>query len=1015
MSQPDPECDLLDALAAEFMERQRRGESPSIDEYATQHPGLAGEIRELFPAIGAMEQLKAREEQSSRGRASLGPVQLEQLGDYHILREIGRGGMGIVYEAEQESLHRRVAIKVLPRQSLLDPTYLRRFERESRIAANLHHTNIVPVFGVGEQDGYHYYVMQFIPGVGLDVLVAQLAEARRQGKAADVSDLGGIAASLLGADDPSTDSHTTALAHGGPPGEWEPPATDQTATAIAADVCDEGGAGSHDDAQVPEGGEPKPPTHHPGRNWRALADIVFQAADALHYAHTQGALHRDIKPANLLVDTHGVVWITDFGLAKVLHTDDATGSGALTGTLRYMAPEQLRGHAGVRSDVYSLGLTLYELIALRPAYEATTPANLMEQISRGGAPKPRSTDPDVPRDLETIVLKATAGDAHRRYRTAAELADDLRRFIEDRPILARRIGPVERLWRWSRRNPAVAGLGAATLALSVLVAAVASTGYIRTKRALAGQAAQRKRAEATSTLAQDALDRIFDRLGPLRTVRTSELTVEGAGGRSIELPTPPTLSKETAALLGDMLSFYNRLAAQPGEDAAVREKAAQANRRLGDIRQRFGQYEAALEAYARAIAIYGRLPEDAGRQAQIARLHNELGCVYRMTRQSTDARSSHQAAFTALDAIKGDASSAPGVRYELARTYFFLANRERPAPGTGPHRGRHGPPPRRRNGKGRPRGNMEDGHLPPDGQWQAGPPPPKPTGRQEEAMSGSLPPHEARAALDRAISLLDELGEQYPGNPNYRHLLARCYREQFQQLDREDHEAAPDALEQAVAGLEELVRDFPDVPDYRYDLSETLAAVDPVRHPTAFLTNWDIEGRLRRALHVSQGLVSDFPNIPHYLGSQAHIRHKLGLVLERLGRIGDAVETHQRAIDVQGELVERLPTAYYHQVWLGQFRHSLARLLMRRGETEEARSRIDQSIREMTGLLEKQSDMWYIHGLLAQDHRLLADILRREGDTDLSIEAAQRAEEHRKKLEAGSPHWPPPGDDVRRN
>ena len=1002
MTDPDP--DLLDALAAEFMERQRRGDSPSIEEYATQHPDLADEIRELFPAIGAMEQLKARGEQTTGGRASLGPVKLERLGDYHILREIGRGGMGIVYEAEQESLHRRVAIKVLPRQSLLEPTYLRRFERESRVAANLHHTNIVPVFGVGEQDGYHYYVMQFIPGVGLDVLVTQLAEARRQGQHADVSDLGGIAASLLSDDAVGSGSHVTALAQTDPPPRRLPSGGGRSATTIVAEVCDDDESPSRDEAPPPDADEPTPPTHHPGRNWRALADIVFQAADALHYAHTQGALHRDIKPANLLVDTHGVVWITDFGLAKALHADDVTGSGAITGTLRYMAPEQLRGHAGVRSDVYSLGLTLYELIALRPAYEAATPTDLMEQISRGGAPRPRSADPNVPRDLETVVLKATAGDPHRRYRTAAEFADDLRRFIEDRPILARRIGPLERLWRWSRRNPAVASLGAATLALSILVAAVASTGYIRTKRALAGQAAQRKRAEATSAVAQEALDRIFERLGPVRTVRTSELTVEGAGGTTIELPTPPTLSKDTAALLGDMLSFYNRLAAQPGEDAAVREKAAQANRRLGDIRQRLGQYEAALEAYARAIAICDQLPEDAGHQAQVARLHNELGHVYRMTQQSAKARDSHQAALTALEGIKGDAASAAGVRYELARAYFFLANRQRPAPGAGPHPAHHRPP--------RPGREGQKGSRPPG---PPGMPPPEPQDRRQDGAPGGLLPREARAALDTAISLLHELREQYPGNPNYRHLLARCYREQSQHPNTEGHEAASTSLEKAIASLEELVRDFPSVPDYRYDLSETLAAIDPVRRPTAFLTDWDIEGRLRRALDVSQGLVADFPNIPHYLGSQAHIQHKLGLVLERLDRIGDAVETHQRAIDVQQELVDRLPTAYYHQVWLGQFRHSLARLLMRRDELEEARSRLDQSIAELTALLEKQPDMWYIHGLLAQDYRLSADILRREGDTDRSRSAAQRAEEYRKKLAAESQQRAEPGVDVRRN
>ncbi|HID24380.1 MAG TPA: hypothetical protein EYP14_18550, partial [Planctomycetaceae bacterium] len=169
------------------MARLRRGESPSVAEYAERYPALADDIRELFPTIAAMERLKQGKERSADGRASLGPIRLERLGDYRIIREIGRGGMGIVYEAEQESLRRRVAVKVLPRQTLLDSKHLRRFQREARTAARLHHTNIVPIFGVGEQDGYHYYVMQYIRGVGLDQILRHLADSAassRQGSLA---------------------------------------------------------------------------------------------------------------------------------------------------------------------------------------------------------------------------------------------------------------------------------------------------------------------------------------------------------------------------------------------------------------------------------------------------------------------------------------------------------------------------------------------------------------------------------------------------------------------------------------------------------------------------------------------------------------------------------------------------------------------------------------------------------------------------------------------------------------
>ena len=170
------ERDPLEMLAAEYMERLRQGQSPSIADYAARHPELAEEIRDLFPTITFAERLKARQAQSSGGRATFGPDRLERLGDFRLIREIGCGGMGVVFEAEQESLGRRVAVKVLPRQVLLDEKHLKRFEREARIAANLHHTNIVEVFGVGEQDGFHYYVMQYIHGVGLDAVIPLLAK-----------------------------------------------------------------------------------------------------------------------------------------------------------------------------------------------------------------------------------------------------------------------------------------------------------------------------------------------------------------------------------------------------------------------------------------------------------------------------------------------------------------------------------------------------------------------------------------------------------------------------------------------------------------------------------------------------------------------------------------------------------------------------------------------------------------------------------------------------------------------
>ncbi|HRX80365.1 MAG TPA: protein kinase, partial [Pirellulaceae bacterium] len=182
MAEPTVDRDPVEFLAAEFVDRLRDGDRPTVEEYALAHPDWAEQIRDLFPTIAAMENLKLDKEVSSGGRASLGPTKIERLGDLRIVREIGRGGMGIVYEAEQESLGRRVAVKVLPKQSLLDDKHLRRFRREAKTAAKLHHTNIVPILGVGEQDGFHYYVMQIIRGAGLDEIIPRLKELSTSGK-----------------------------------------------------------------------------------------------------------------------------------------------------------------------------------------------------------------------------------------------------------------------------------------------------------------------------------------------------------------------------------------------------------------------------------------------------------------------------------------------------------------------------------------------------------------------------------------------------------------------------------------------------------------------------------------------------------------------------------------------------------------------------------------------------------------------------------------------------------------
>jgi eukaryotic-like serine/threonine-protein kinase len=472
---------LLNRLADEFAERYRRGERPSPQEFVDRHPELADEIREFFPAMAEMEQVKDDRE-GVEAPPARGPLPaLERLGDYRLLREVGHGGMGVVYEAEQVSLGRRVALKVLPQRLLADARTRRRFEREARAAARLHHTNIVPVFGVGEHEGLPYYVMQFIQGLGLDEVLEELKKlrpgagggstprptggelrgARRDVSAADVARslmTGAFVPGGVDADAPAAAADATvdqapgaAAGNASPSG---PPASGRLSDTLSP---------ASSSTVLPGAGPARRPGEGPWTYWQSVAQIGAQAADALDYAHKQGVVHRDVKPSNLLLDTRGTVWLTDFGLAKAEGAENLTHTGDVLGTLRYMPPEAFEGRSDVRSDLYSLGLTLYELLAFQPAFGEQERNRLVKQVTTQEPVPLRKLSRAVPRDLETIVHKATDREPARRYQTAGELAEDLRRFLADEPIRARRASLPERLARWGRRHPGVAGLLAALL------------------------------------------------------------------------------------------------------------------------------------------------------------------------------------------------------------------------------------------------------------------------------------------------------------------------------------------------------------------------------------------------------------------------------------------------------------------------------------------------------------------------------------------------------------------------
>jgi serine/threonine protein kinase/tetratricopeptide (TPR) repeat protein len=704
MSDGTPGQDTIEQLAEEWRDRLRRGERFEADEYIARCPHLADEIRDLFDAVVMIEELKPSVgDLTGAFTGNLGAVdgapRLERLGDFRILREVGRGGMGVVYEAEQESLGRRVALKVLPAQALADRQQHKRFQREARATARLHHTNIVPVYGVGEHDGMAYYVMQFIQGAPLDQVLAELKRLRKAKSTATTKQptpqAGASKAPTTNPNQPGADGAAAGVARSLMTGIFSPADSSkdkngssgqqsslvrQPASGGSGSSSGVDGSGTVSQSSVRMPGQAGHlPMADSGRHYyQSVAGIGLQVAEALEFANSQGIIHRDIKPSNLLLDNHGTVWVTDFGLAKALaDAENLTHTGDIVGTLRYMAPERFTGHADARGDIYSLGLTLYELLVQEPAFGETDRNRLIHQVTHDDLVPPRKRNPEIPRDLETIVLKACDREPRRRYATAGAMADDLKRFLGDRPIAARRVSTVERLWRWCRRNPSQAGLVAGVLLLLMVIAVGASVAAVHfqrlaeheadarervqdalraTEQARLGEARQRAEAQKASQLAEvarhnEALERgkaaaaqkLAEENFQEARRAVEQLVTRVSEGRLKNLPGMQPVRKE---LLEAAMFYYQGFVDRHAEDPTLKSDLADACTRLAGILAEIGSTREALKLHQRAEQLFVELralrPKD-------KKLHLALVANYRamgaLQRRLNDA----DAAMTALD------------------------------------------------------------------------------------------------------------------------------------------------------------------------------------------------------------------------------------------------------------------------------------------------------------------------------------------------------------------------------
>jgi len=625
----------LAALVARCVDRLEDEGPAVLDAMCAEHPEHAAALRERVERLRRFGLLGAPPEQ----------VEVpERLGGFRILSPLGRGGMGVVYLAEQEELHRRVALKLVRPEHLYFPGARERFRREIAAVARLQHPGIVPVHAAGEAAGVPFFAMEFVRGAALEEVLAALA--------------GSNPARLTGAD--------LRRAVGEVAARHAAPATTGAAGASAAPG--HGSSGSQ-------------ATRLFDGSWsECCLRIAQQVALALQHAHEHGVLHRDVKPSNVMLTPGGRVLLLDFGLAATEGDHRITRSGSLVGSLAWMSPEQVRGGAvDARTDVYSLGATLYELLTLRSPFTAEGVEETRQRILEGRALPVRDLNPAVPRDAETVCLKAMDRDAERRYPTAAEFADDIGNALELRPVLARRPGALLKARRWAQRHPGAAA--AAALGALLLVGGPAGYGVVQSRNAarekqlnenlsaantrldaaLGEESRQRELAEKSFDKALSAVDQMLADVG------------------ADDLRDLPQLEPVRGRLLQRALDFYIDLEAQAPENVTVRKEQGRTHREIADLLRELGRSDEARERYQRGVDQLAALIAQTTDPSELTDLHythasivGQLGSLDWVQGRREDAALHWSEARAELEALVALPDSRPAHAHDLATMHVNL-------------------------------------------------------------------------------------------------------------------------------------------------------------------------------------------------------------------------------------------------------------------------------------------------------------------------------------------------------
>ncbi len=599
----------LAAVVESYLVEMEQGLAPDPEQLIAVHPDLAGPLRTQLEGLRILHQATL-ELAPAAPKPPHRPSLRKRLGDYEVVREIGRGGMGVVYEAQQISLNRRVALKLLPFAAVLDQKQIARFKNEALAAAQLHHPHIVPVFSVGCERGVHYYTMQFVEGQSLSEVLRELRAASATPR------------------EPSTvDAHSAEATPAGKP----LPSTLQAFSTVGA-PCN--------------------------REYiRTIVRLGTQAADALQYAHDCGIVHRDVKPSNLLLDTQGEIWVADFGLAHVRNDASLTVSGDVLGTVRYMSPEQAAGHSAAidqRTDIYSLGVTLYELLTLQPVFAGDDPRQLLSKLAQDDPVAPCRHNPSIPPDLETVLLKSIAKSPEHRYASAADLASDLRSFLAGKPIRARRPTVVDRTTKWAQRHRALVTSAIAVFLLAVVGMAAGlfmiAREHRRTKTALA-------HAEHNYRQARE----VVDRLGAQYAERLATL------------PGTESLRRQ---LLADTLAYYQGFVEETRGDGRLKADLATTHFKMGKLSEQLGAVNEAKAAYRQALEMLEQLvrknPGNAEYRADLALCLNSIALGLARSGKTVEAENAYRRAIGFQKQLVEIDSDTLSYQADLALTYGNL-------------------------------------------------------------------------------------------------------------------------------------------------------------------------------------------------------------------------------------------------------------------------------------------------------------------------------------------------------